>query len=49
MNCQCTKFEVAGLSCYKNISGVQKLKNWTGDFDHAPFRDGLPSAGWDLL
>jgi len=33
----CTEIEVASLSDYRNISGVQKIKNWTGVFDNAPF------------
>ena len=31
------------------ISVGVKFKNVSGDPDHAPFRDDLTSAGWDLL
>ena len=34
--------------CIQACGGV-KFKNGARDSDHAPFRDGLPSSGWDLL
>ena len=45
----CTKFEVSSCSrCRDIVKGVQ-ICNVPRVPDHTPFRDGLLSAGWDLL
>ena len=49
MNCQCTKFEVAGLSCYKNISGVQKLKKLDRWLWSRPFQGWLAIGRLGLI
>jgi len=46
---QYTKFEVSSFSHTRDISGGVKFENVSRDPDHAPFRDDLSSAGWDLL
>jgi len=43
---QCTKLEVTSLSCSTDILGGLK---WITLRDHATYRDGLSSIGWDLL
>jgi len=40
-----TKFEMFSFI----RSWAIKCRNESRDPDHAPFRDGLTSAGWDLL
>jgi len=45
----CTKFEVSSVSRCGDITGDVKFQNVSHDTDHAPFRNGLTSAGWDLL
>ena len=45
----CTKFEVCSFSHSEDISWGVKFYNWLHDPGHAPFRDGLSPAGWDML
>ena len=42
-------YKICSRYSYRNIRGGVKFKNGARDSDHAPFRDGLPSSGWDLL
>jgi len=47
---QFTKFEVFSCSHYGDILGVYTENlNGSRDHNHAPFRDGLSSVGWDYL
>ena len=43
------KFDDASFSHSEDISWGVKFENWLLDPDHAPFRDGLSPAGWDML
>jgi len=45
----CTKFEVSSFNRFGDILGGPAFKKCHRDPDHAPFREGLPPSGWDLL
>jgi len=44
---RCTKFDDSSFSCSREMFEEPKLLNGTGVNDHAPFRGGLSSVGWD--
>ena len=42
---QCTKYETASISRYRNTSRSENFKNGARDSDHVPFRHDLLSSG----